>query len=38
MYTNIHIIVAIVLSSFVTAAVNETLHWIKDRKKEKADK
>lgn len=38
MYSTIHIIVAIILSSFISAAVCETMHWLKDRKKEKATK
>lgn len=38
MYSTIHIIVAVVLTAFVTAAVSETMHWLKDRKKEKATK
>lgn len=38
MYTNIHLYVAIILSSLSTAAVSETLHWFKDRKKEKEAK
>lgn len=38
MYTTFHLYVAIILSALSTAAVSETLHWIKDRKKEKANK
>lgn len=35
MYTNFHLYVAIILSALCTAAAIETLHWIKDRKREK---
>lgn len=32
MYSTIHLLVAITLSAFVTAATCETMHWLKDRK------
>lgn len=38
MYTYTELVVAVLLSSLITAAIQETLHWIKDRKKEKVDK
>lgn len=38
MHTTFQLIVAITLTAFVTAAACETLHFIKDRKKEKAAK
>lgn len=38
MYSSFQLIMAATLSALVTGTLVETLHFVKDRKKEKADK
>lgn len=33
MYTYTELVVAVLLSSLITAAIQETLHWWKDRRR-----